>query len=101
VGLDEVQVFGKPSENENLALKSNGTRVHTDTAFNQQGGRFPIERVIDGKFGTQRWQASFNKEKKQNPWLELTFAKPITGWKASIKYKPGILFGDRLYRAEK
>jgi hypothetical protein len=78
VGLDEVQVFGKPSENENLALKSNGTRVHTDTAFNQQGGRFPIERVIDGKFGTQRWQASFNKEKKQNPWLELTFAKPIT-----------------------
>ena len=77
MGLDEVQVFGKPSENVNLALKSNGTRVHTDTDFNQQGGRFPIERVIDGKFGTQRWQASFNKEKKQNPWLELTFAKPI------------------------
>jgi hypothetical protein len=33
--------------------------------------------VIDGKYGTQRWQASYNKEKKQNPWLEFTFEKPV------------------------
>jgi hypothetical protein len=77
VGLDEVEVFGLPSENFNLANASNGTQVKTDLAFAQQGDRFPIERVNDGKFGTQRWQASYNKEKKQNPWLEFTFEKPV------------------------
>ena len=77
VGLDEVEVFGLPSENFNLANASNGTKVKTDLAFAQQGDRFPIERVNDGKFGTQRWQASYNKEKKQNPWLEFTFEKPV------------------------
>jgi len=77
VGLDEVEIFGLPSENINLANASNGTKVKTDLAFAQQGDRFPISRVIDGKYGTQRWQASYNKEKKQNPWLEFTFEKPV------------------------
>ena len=66
VGLDEVEIFGLPSENTNLAKASNGTLVRTDLAFAQQGDRFPVSRVIDGKFGTQRWQASYNKKKKQN-----------------------------------
>ena len=78
VGLDEVEVFGKPSEDVNWAHKSHGTRAHTEAAFSQQGDRFPIDRVNDGKFGTQRWQASYNNQKKQNPWLELTFTKPVT-----------------------
>ena len=77
VGLDEVEIFGLPSENFNLANASNGTKVHTDVAFDQQGGRFPVSRLIDGKYGTQRWQASYNKQKKQNPWIEFTFEKPI------------------------
>ena len=77
VGLDEVEIFGLPAENINLAKASNGTKVKTDFAFAQQGDRFPVTRVIDGKYGTQRWQASYNKEKKQNPWLEFTFAKPV------------------------
>ena len=77
VGLDEVEVFGLPSENFNLANASNGTKVHTDVAFDQQGGRFPVSRLIDGKYGTQRWQASYNKQKKQNPWIEFTFEKPV------------------------
>jgi len=77
VGLDEVEIFGLPTENINLAIASNGTKVKTDLAFAQQGDRFPITRVIDGKYGTQRWQASYNKEKKQNPWLEFTFEKPV------------------------
>jgi cytochrome c553 len=77
VGLDEVEIFGLPSENLNLANKSHGTMVRTDTAFAQQGDRFPVQRVIDGKYGTQRWQASFNKQKKQNPWLEFSFKKPV------------------------
>ena len=78
VGLDEVEIFGLPSEDLNLASASNGTKVWTDSAFAQQGDRFPVARVIDGKYGTQRWQASFNKEKKQNPWVEFSFDKPVT-----------------------
>ena len=77
VGLDEVEIFGLPAENINLANASNGTKVKTDLAFAKQGDRFPVTRVIDGKYGTQRWQASYNKEKKQNPWLEFTFEKPV------------------------
>ncbi|MDA8991046.1 PSD1 and planctomycete cytochrome C domain-containing protein [Opitutales bacterium] len=77
VGLDEVEIFGLPSENFNLARATNGTKVRTDLAFAQQRDRFPVLRVIDGKYGTQRWQASFNKQKKQNPWLEFTFQKPV------------------------
>ena len=77
VGLDEVEIFGLPSENFNLANASNDTKVHTDVAFDQQGGRFPVSRLIDGKYGTQRWQASYNKQKKQNPWIEFTFEKPV------------------------
>ena len=77
VGLDEVEIFGLPSENFNLARATNGTKVRTDLAFAQQRDRFPVFRVIDGKYGTQRWQASYNKQKKQNPWLEFTFEKPV------------------------
>ena len=77
VGLDEVEIFGIPSENVNFADQSRGTTVRTDVAFIQQGGRFPVGRVIDGKFGTQRWQASYNKPKKQNPWLEFTFKSAV------------------------
>ena len=78
VGLDELEIFGLPTENLNLAHNSQGTKVWTDTAFAQQGGRFPVHRVIDGKFGTQRWQASYLKQKKQQPWLEFSFKKPVT-----------------------
>ena len=77
VGLDEVEIFGLPSEDVNHANHSQGTTVRTDVAFIQQGDRFPVGRVIDGKFGTQRWQASYNKPKKQNPWLEFSFKSPV------------------------
>jgi hypothetical protein len=75
--LDEVEIFGLPSEEFNLASATNGTKVRTDLAFAQQGDRFPLTSVIDGKYGTQRWQASYNKEKKQKPWMEFTFEKPV------------------------
>ena len=78
VGLDELEIFGRPTENVNLAHQSQGTKVWTDVAFAQQGGRFPVQRVIDGKFGTQRWQASYLKQKKQQPWLEFSFKKLVT-----------------------
>ncbi|MDE0821140.1 MAG: DUF1549 and DUF1553 domain-containing protein, partial [Opitutales bacterium] len=75
-GVDELEVFGKPSEDLNLARNSRGTKVRTDPMFAQQGDRFPVERVIDGKYGTQRWQASYNKQVKKQPWLEITFREP-------------------------
>ncbi len=77
VGLDELELFGKPSEDLNLARNSRGTKVRTDPSFSQQGNRFPIDRVIDGKYGTQRWQASYNKKLKMQPWLEITFKEPV------------------------
>ncbi|MBT3541492.1 MAG: DUF1549 domain-containing protein, partial [Opitutae bacterium] len=46
VGLDEVEIFGLPSENFNLARATNGTKVRTDLAFAQQRDRFPVFRVI-------------------------------------------------------
>nr|MBC8348294.1 PSD1 domain-containing protein [Verrucomicrobiota bacterium] len=77
IGLDELEVFGKPSEDLNLARSSRGTKVRTDPRFSQQGNRFPVARVIDGKYGTQRWRASYNKQAKKQPWLEVTFANPV------------------------
>jgi hypothetical protein len=77
VGLDELEIFGKPSEDLNLARSSRGTKVRTDPRFSQQGNRFPVARVIDGKYGTQRWQASYNKQAKKQPWLEFTFANTV------------------------
>ena len=75
--VDELEIFGKPSEDLNLARNSRGTKVRTDPSFSQQGNRFPIDRVIDGKYGTQRWQASYNKKLKMQPWLEITFKEPV------------------------
>ncbi|MDA9961523.1 PSD1 and planctomycete cytochrome C domain-containing protein [Opitutales bacterium] len=77
VGIDELEIFGKPSEDLNLARSSQGTKVRTDPRFAQQGNRFPVGRVIDGNYGTQRWQASYNKQAKKQPWLEFTFANPV------------------------
>ena len=77
VGLDELEIFGKAGEDLNLARNSRGTKVRTDPGFAQQGGRFPVERVIDGKYGTQRWQASYNKKLRMQPWLEITFREPV------------------------
>ncbi|MDE0577540.1 MAG: DUF1553 domain-containing protein, partial [Opitutales bacterium] len=77
VGIDELEIFGKPSEDLNLARSSRGTKVRTDPRFAQQGNRFPVGRVIDGNYGTQRWQASYNKQVKKQPWLEFTFANHV------------------------
>ena len=77
VGLDELEIFGMPNEDRNLALKPGGAKVRTDPNFLQQGDRFPVSRVIDGKYGTQRWQASYNKKLNIQPWLEISFPKPI------------------------
>jgi cytochrome c553 len=75
--VDELEIFGKPTEDLNLARSSRGTTIRTHPGFVQQGNRFPVERVIDGKYGTQRWQAGYNKKLKMQPWLELTFEKPV------------------------
>ena len=77
VALDELEVFGKPDEDVNLALSVSGSKAYTDPRFEQQGDRFPVNRVIDGKFGTQRWQASYHKEANIHPWVEITFPDAV------------------------
>lgn len=78
VAIDEVEVFGLPVENQNLAIHTAGAKVQTDPGFAQEGDRYPVSRLIDGKYGTQRWRASFNKTKKEKPWFEMTFKEAVT-----------------------
>ena len=71
-------MFGLPVENQNLAIHTAGAKVQTDPGFAQEGDRYPVSRLIDGKYGTQRWRASFNKTKKEKPWFEMTFKEAVT-----------------------
>lgn len=74
VGLDELEVFGTENRNENLAHKSNGTKV-TGSPEKGVDGRFPIGRLIDGEFGTMTWRAQFPKDSEYRPWVRFDFAE--------------------------
>lgn len=74
VGLDEMEVFGTEDRKENLAHKSNGTKV-TGSPEKGVDGRFPIGRLIDGEFGTMTWRAQFPKDSEDRPWVRLDFAE--------------------------
>lgn len=74
VGLDELEVFGTEDREENLAHKSNGTKV-TGSPEKGVDGRFPIGRLIDGEFGTMTWRAQFPKDSEDRPWVRLDFAE--------------------------
>ena len=75
VGIDELEVFGSEIKNLNLAGESQGTQV-TGTPAKGVDGRFPIERLIDGEFGTMNWRASFAKDGNERAWVRLDFVKP-------------------------
>ena len=77
VGIDELEVFGPDNRKENLAHKSNGTAVSGVPAKGVDG-RFPIERLIDGDFGTMIWRAAMDKKSEDRPWVRLDFDKPQT-----------------------
>ena len=75
VGLDELEVFGTKNWGENLARDSNGTKV---SGFPEKGvdGRFPIERLTDGEFGTMTWRAVTPKGSQDHAWVRLDFEQP-------------------------
>ena len=72
VGLDEVEILAFLARALTWLTNPLGPQSRRILPLPSRG-RFPVGRVIDGKFGTQRWQASYLKEKKQNPWLEFAF----------------------------
>ncbi len=74
VGLDELEVFGTEDRRENLALASAGTKV-SGSPEDGVDGRFPIERLIDGEFGTMTWRAQFPKDSEERPWLRFDFVE--------------------------
>jgi len=75
VGVDELELFGPENRRENLAHKSRGTTV-TGNPEKGVDGRFPINRLIDGEFGTMTWRAKFSKDSEDRPWVQLNFENP-------------------------
>lgn len=72
VGLDELEVLGTANRRENLAHKRTGAKVSGEPATGHEG-RYPIERLIDGEFGTMTWRAQFDKKSAERPWLQVNF----------------------------
>ena len=75
VGLDELEVFGTEDQRENLAHARTGTKV-TGSPEDGVDGRFPIDRLIDGEFGTMTWRADFPKDSEERPWVQFDFQEP-------------------------
>lgn len=77
VGLDELEVFGPENRSENLAHIGHGTQV---SGFPAEGvdGRFPIERLTDGEFGTMTWRAQTGENSEERPWVRLDFPEPVS-----------------------
>lgn len=75
VGLDELEVFGPDEKDENLVHKRRGTKL-TSNAEQGVDGRFPVERLIDGEFGTMTWRAQFPPKSEERAWVEFEFADP-------------------------
>ncbi len=75
--LDELEVLGPHNLNNNLALASRGTAV---TGVPERGfeGRYPIDRLNDGEYGTMIWRAQVDKNSDERPWVQLDFDKPET-----------------------
>jgi hypothetical protein len=75
VSLDELEVFGPDKKDENLAREYRGTRVSSNVEKGVDG-RYPVERLINGEFGTMTWRAQFPKDSKERAWVQFDFAEP-------------------------
>ena len=62
--------------NAKAVLKEISTKV---TGFPAKGveTRNPIERVIDGQFGTMTWRAQVPKKGEERPWVRLDFKQAV------------------------
>ncbi len=95
VGLDELEVFGTRDRSENLVHERRGTKV---SGFPEKGvdGRFPIERLIDGEFGTMTWRAQTAKESEDQPWVRFDFEQPETDQSSAFEQQSRVLLRHRL-----
>ena len=75
VGLDELEVFGPDLKDENLVHKRRGTTIRSNVEAGVDG-RFPVERLIDGEFGTMTWRAQFPPKSEERAWVEFEFEEP-------------------------
>lgn len=75
VGLDEFELYGPEIKDENLVHKRTGTKV---SSSDEKGidGRFPVNRLVDGEFGTMTWRAATAKDSKDQPWVQFEFDQP-------------------------
>jgi mono/diheme cytochrome c family protein len=73
--IDELELFGPENRRENLAAADRGTKV---SGVPEEGfeGRHPIERLIDGQYGTMNWRVSNKKGPKKETWVQLDFEEP-------------------------
>lgn len=75
IGIDEIEVLGPHGLNEDFARADAGASV-TGVPAKGSEGRNPIERVIDGEFGTMAWRASLKDEGEQ-PWVQIDFPASV------------------------
>ena len=78
-------MFGPANRRKNLAYEGNGTQV---TSNQQMGidGRFPVDRLIDGEYGTMTWRAKAADTSKgdtatgetKQPWVQIDFHEAQT-----------------------
>ena len=69
--IDELEVLGPESLDQNLALVRNGTKL---TGYPEKGfeSRNPINRIADGEYGTMIWRAKVEKD-EERPWVQFDF----------------------------
>ena len=74
VGVDELEILTADADGQiaNVAAAEAGGAVNGFPADGKDG-RFPIERLIDGEYGTMNWQAALPKDGDDRPWAVLTF----------------------------
>tara|TARA_R110002049_G_scaffold285698_1_gene466656 strand:- start:20280 stop:23087 length:2808 start_codon:yes stop_codon:yes gene_type:complete len=75
VGLDELEVYGTEEKDKNLVHKSTSTILSSSDAKGIDG-RYPVERLIDGEFGTMTWRAEKPKGSSGEPWVQFDFDQP-------------------------
>ncbi len=73
--VDELEVYGDAKKDVNLAHRRNQTKLSSN-ATDGVDGRFPVERLIDGEFGTMIWRAEFPPKEDDRAWVRLDFNQP-------------------------
>ena len=77
VALDELEVFGTEVKDKNLVHRRTGTKLSSSDPKGVEG-RNPVERLVDGEFGTMTWRSRAPNEPKKKTWVRFDFQGPKT-----------------------